>query len=159
MRRLCAVAAAMVVAATLVATAGAEEVTRDSYRQAVEPICKADAKANERIFAGVRSEVQNGELRAAARRFRRAEGALKRTLRELKAVPRPAADSVRLSRWLGLIATEARLFGKTARYLAAGEKGAAEGMVVRLESTAHRANNVGVPFEFRYCRLEPARFT
>jgi hypothetical protein len=160
-RHAFAVAAAIVAAATLIAiaTAGAEEVPRDSYREAVEPICKADTKANERILAGVRQEVKEGKLTAAAAKFRRAGVALKGSLRELKAVPRPAADSARLSRWFGLIATEVRHFERTAGYLAAENKATAVGMVVRLESTAHRANNVVVPFEFHYCRLEPARYT
>ena len=153
------VAAALVVAATLAATAAAEEVTRDSYREVVEPICKVDTKANERILAGVRQDVKAGALKAAAGKFRRAGSALGRTLGELKGVPRPPADNARLSRWFGTIESEQRLFAKTAAYLAAGQKGAAQGMVVRLESTAHRANNIVVPFEFRYCRLEPSRFT
>ena len=159
MRPALAVAVAFLAAAALVATAGADEVTRESYREAVEPICRANTKANERILAGVRDAVKDGKLRAAATKFRRAGAALQGSLRELRAVPRPAADEARLSRWFGLIAAEGRLFGKTARYLEAGDKGAAQGMVVRLESTARRANNVVVPFEFDYCRLEPSRFT
>lgn len=139
--------------------AGAEAVTRDSYREAVEPICKTDTKANERILSGVRQEVKHDKLKAAARRFERAEKALRNTLAELKRVPGPPADAARISRWLGLIGNEADLFGKTAHYLAVGRKGAALGMVVRLESVARRANNVVVPFEFEYCHLDPSRFT
>jgi hypothetical protein len=139
--------------------AGAEEVTRTSYREAAEPICRANVEANERILAGVRSEVKRGKLKLAARRFRRAAVALHGTLGELKRLPRPQADRARLGRWLGFIATEVRLLEKTSRYLAAGEKGAAEGMVVRLKSVANRANNAVFAFEFEYCRLDPARFS
>lgn len=159
MRQAFWLAAAIVAAASLAAAAGAEEVTRESYREGVEPICKANTKANERILAGVRGEVKEGELGAAAKKFHRAGAALHKSLGELKAVPQPATDSSRLSRWFGLIGTEVRLFEKTAKYLAAGNKTAALGMVLRLQSTARRANNVVVPFEFHYCRLEPGRFT
>jgi hypothetical protein len=139
--------------------AAAEEVTRESYREAAEPICQVNTEANERILAGVRKEVKEGKLDMAGRRFRRAGAALRKTLAELKAVPRPSADRARLSRWLGFVAAEAELFQRTAQYLVAGRKSAALGLVVRLQSTAARANNVVFPFEFKYCRFEPSRFT
>ena len=41
----------------LAAPAFAAEVSRPAYEAAVEPICKADAKANERILRNVRSLV------------------------------------------------------------------------------------------------------
>jgi len=139
--------------------ASGEEVTRTSYKEAAEPICRTNVEANERILAGVRSEVKRGQLDLAAKRFQRAAAALRGTLSELRQLPRPAADSARLGRWLGFVATEVKLLEKTARYLAAGEKGAAEGMVVRLKSVANRANNAVFAFEFEYCRLDPARFS
>jgi len=158
-RGLATVLVATVVASLAGGTAGAEEVTRTSYREAVEPICQANTKANERILADVRNEVKHDRLKVAARKFRRAGSALKATLGELKQVPRPGADSARLSRWFGFISTEVGFFERTARYLVAGKKATAEGMVVRLEGTARRANNVVIPFEFHYCLFEPSRFT
>jgi hypothetical protein len=153
------VAVAGVAAFLAVAPAGAEEITRASYRAAVEPICEANTRANERILKGVRRMVRRDMLGAASLRFLRAAGALRGTLGELRAVPPPPADSARIFRWLGFVATEARLFERTGRYLEDGRKSAAEGMVVRLESVANRANNVVFAFEFEYCRLEPSRFT
>lgn len=138
---------------------GAEEVTRTTYREAAEPICQANTEANERILLGVREEVRQGKLDAAAQRFSRASKALRRTVSELKAIPRPLADQARLSRWLGFVSAEVELLKKTSRYLAAGKKGAAEGMVVRLKGVASRANNAVFAFEFNYCRFDPARFT
>jgi hypothetical protein len=158
-RGLAAALVAAVVASLAGGTAAAEEATRTSFREAVEPICQANTKANERILAGVRSEVKHDRLTIAARKFRKAGTALKGTLGELRQVPRPSADSARLSRWFGFISTEVGFFEKTAGYLAAGKKETAEGMVVRLEGTARRANNAVVPFEFHYCLFEPSRFT
>jgi hypothetical protein len=149
-----------VTASLLVAApARAEEVTRDSYREVAEPICKENTKANERILHGVRAMVRHERLEAASHRFRRAAKALRGTLSELREVPRPPGDQGRLSRWLGFVGTVAELFAKTGHYLAAGKRATAEGMVVRLEGTASRANNVVFAFEFKYCRFEPSRFT
>jgi len=141
------------------ALASAEEVSRDSYREAVEPICKKNTEANERILAGARAEVRSGKLAAAAAKFKRAAAALGRALGELKTVPRPSADAARLARWFELIEVEKRLLAKTGRLLAAGKKGPALGMVVRLEGAAERANNAVFVFEFHYCHFEPSRFT
>jgi hypothetical protein len=78
---------------------------------------------------------------------------------ELRAIPRPADDQARLTRWIGFVKAEADLLEKTSRFLAAGKKGAASGMVVRLKGVASRANNAVFAFEFDYCRFDPARFT
>jgi hypothetical protein len=154
-------AAISIVALLLVLSAAAEadEATRATYKQAADPICLANTQANERILAGVRGEVKQGRLGTAARRFERAAEALRSTLAELRQIPRPAADGARLSRWFGFIAAEEDLLERTGDYLAAGQKGAAAGMVVRLKSVAGRANNVVFAFEFEYCRFDPTRFT
>ena len=141
------------------AGAAEAEVTRTSYREAVEPICEANTEANERILAGVRHEVRAGRLRPAAAQFSRAARALERTIAELRAVAPPPADRSRLSRWLGKVSVEASLFERIASKLRAGQKAQAERMVVKLTNNANQANNVVTAFEFRYCRLEPSRFT
>jgi hypothetical protein len=140
------------------APAAATEATRASYREAVEPICKVNTKANERILAGVRTEVKRGKLKPAARQLGRAAAALKRTLVELRRVPQPSADRARLGKWLTDIKTEVSLFERIATKLRAGEKVAAERMVVLLTTNANRANSLVLVFEFKYCRLEPSRF-
>lgn len=139
--------------------AAAGEVTRASYREAAEPICQANTKANERILAGARAEVRGGKLRPAAGKFARAAAALKATVGELRALPQPSADQARLAKWLGYAATEASLFEAAARKLRDGNKGAAEHLVARLTQTANRANTEVLAFEFHYCRFEPSRFT
>lgn len=143
----------------LVAPALAAEVTREGYREAVEPICKANTQANERILAGVKQEVRAGKLRPAAAQFSRAARALKKTIGELKAVAPPPADRSRLARWLQKVSVEASLFEAVAAKLRAGQKAPAEHLVVKLDSNANQANNQVIAFEFEYCRFEPARFT
>jgi hypothetical protein len=156
------VVAAVLVGALLLQagpSAGAAEVTRDSYREAVEPICRQNTEANERILDGVRAEVRSGRLRPAAAQFTRAAKELRKTAHQIKRVPRPSSDAARLSRWLGKVEAEAHLFGAVAAKLKAGEKADAQRLVVKLTTNANAANRVVIPFEFQYCRLEPNRFT
>lgn len=152
---LCAAA----ILAPVASLAGAAEVTRTTYREAVEPICKTDTQANERIFAGVKAEVRQGGLKAAAAKFAKAARALKSAIRQIQAVPAPAADSARLSKWLGKVSGVAGYFEAVARKLRAGDKAGAEHLINKLTTEAGAANNVVIPFEFTYCRLEPSRFT
>jgi hypothetical protein len=133
--------------------------TRDEYKAQVEPICKTNTKANERILAGVRKQVKEGKLKAAGVQFSKAAGALKAALNELRSVPQPTADSARLGKWLGYIKTQVELFEKVAKKLKSGDKVGAQAGVVRLTHTANLANNQVLVFEFNYCRLDPSKFT
>jgi hypothetical protein len=139
--------------------APAAEVSRESYREAAEPICKTNTQANERIFKGVRAEVRHNKLKPAALAFEKAAKALKRTLAQLRALPRPGADQAKLSKWLGFVKEEVHGFQAVAGQLRAGKKINAEREVVKLAHIADLANNVVTAFEFEYCRFEPSRFT
>lgn len=150
-------AAAAVVLLGAVPTMAAE-ATRESYVQAVEPICKANTEANEKILKGVRAKVKAGKLDAASKQFAAAARALKRTRAQLLQVQQPPADAARLTRWLGYVKTETELFEAVARKLATGQEAAAQRMVVRLISNARQANNQVLAFEFRYCRFQPSKF-
>lgn len=160
MRAAALIAAALAAAALASsALAAGPEVTRSSYREAAEPICKVDTQANERILAGVKAEVRAGKLGPPAAKFARAAKALRKALGQLEALPRPPADQARLAKWFGTVGTEAGYFEVVSRKLGAGQKAQAERYVNKLTSTASKANNQVLPFEFTYCRLEPSRFT
>lgn len=145
--------------ALLVSLAAAAEITRTEYKAQVEPICKANSKANERILKGVRRMVRQGKLKPAGAKFLRASAALKKTYRQLKAVPQPTADEARLARWLRYVRIEANLFQKAGRALKAGRRSKAQRFVNRLTSNANKANATVLVFNFRYCRFNPAKFT
>lgn len=152
-------AAAVILVALLAAVpALGAEVTRESYVEQVEPICKRNTEANEEILADVRAKVKAGKLDAAARQFFAAAKALKRTRAQLLQVPKPEADAVRLTKWLGYVKREIELFEAVGRKLAKDEKNAAQKMVIRLISNARQANNLVLDFEFRYCRFQPSKF-
>jgi hypothetical protein len=146
----------------VVATAFAAEVSRDEYKAAAEPICKNNVKANERILAGVRKEVKTGEpakLKTAGAKFAKASVGQAQALRELERLPRPSADEARLSNWFSYLKIEAELFATAGRKLKAGDKPGAEHITTKLTQNANKANNEVLPFGFRYCRLEPSKFT
>jgi hypothetical protein len=150
--------AALLCLTTGCALALAADTTRTEYVAAVEPICKTNTQANERILAGVRNEVRADKLRPAAGKFAKAAAALKQTLVELRAVPQPKADKPRLTKWLGYVKGEVGLFEATSRKLKAGDKAGAERMSVKLTHEANLANDQVLAFEFSYCRAEPSRF-
>jgi hypothetical protein len=137
----------------------AEEVTRDTYKAAVEPICKTNTEANEKILKGVRQEVKAGKLKAAGTQFAKAASALNNAYAQLKAVPQPPADAAKLAKWLAYVKTEAKLFGEAAAALKANNKTRAQTIVVKLTHNANLANNQVISFGFRYCKLEPSKFT
>jgi hypothetical protein len=137
----------------------AEEVTRDTYKAQVEPICKANTQANEKILKGVRQEVKAGKLKLAGTQFAKAAAALNNAYTQLKAVPQPPADVAKLDKWLAYVKTEAKLFGEAAKALKANDKTRAQTIVVKLTHNANLANNQVLSFGFRYCKLEPSKFT
>ena len=137
----------------------AEEVTRESYAEAVEPICKTNTQANEKILKGVRSKFKSGQLGAAATQFAKASQALKKTVKQLKTIAQPTADQAKLTKWLKYVEEEANLFQLTANKLKQGNKAGAQAMVIRLTHNANQANNQVLGFEFHYCRFEPSKFT
>jgi hypothetical protein len=137
----------------------AAELTRTEYKEAVEPICKRNTEANERIFAGAKEEVKAGKLKLASTHFSRAQTALEKTVRQLAAVPRPAADEAKLAKWIGYLETESAYIGRIGKALAAGQKGKAQTLSVQLNRNSNLANNSVLPFGFDYCKLDPSRFS
>jgi hypothetical protein len=150
---------AVMAALIVVPLAGAAELTRDEYVSRVEPICKRNTEANKRIFTGAKDEFRSGRLKTVAGRFRRAVTALDKTIRQLRAVPRPAADEARLERWTGYLEVESEYLGRIAKALEKEKKGKVQTLTVRLNRNSNLANNTVLPFGFNYCKLDPSRFT
>jgi hypothetical protein len=136
----------------------AAEATPESYKEAVEPICKSNTEANEKILKGVRQKVKSGQYDAAAKQFKGAARALKQTRAELLQVPKPPADAARLTKWLGYVKAQVVLFESIARKLENEEVTSAQKMVVRLVSNARQANNQVLDYEFRYCKFQSSKF-
>ncbi|MEX2108732.1 MAG: hypothetical protein WD827_07580 [Solirubrobacterales bacterium] len=139
--------------------AGAAEVTRDSYREAVEPICKANVEANRNILKGVRSKVNQGKVKPAGHQFTRAATALKKALRQIKAQPKPPADESRLAEWQKRISEQESLLRRIGEALIADKKHKAQVLSVKLVSGVNLTNAIVLPFEFKHCHFETSMFT
>src|SRR5215218_572351 len=150
----------LVATAALIAAvpALAAEVSPEEYKAQVEPICKTNAQANEKILKGVRENVKTGKLSKASRQLFGAAKALKKTRAELLGVPTPAADTARLGKWLKGVKSEVELLEAAGRKLAKGERTGASKMVIRLRSNALKTNNLVLSYEFHYCKFEPQKF-
>lgn len=131
---------------------------RQAYKLQVEPICKRNREANERVLKGVKKNITHGKLKLAATQFAKGAAALKKARAQLVAVPKPSADNARLTKWLGYVKTEIEQFEKVSKKLKAGDKRGAQRMAIILTSTANKANNTVLPYEFKYCRVEPSQF-
>jgi hypothetical protein len=154
-----ALAALFLLLASSLAFAADLEEERQAYKAQAEPICKQNREANERVLKGVKKNIQAGKLKLAASQFAKGAAALKKARAQLAAVPKPATDSARLTKWLGYIKTEIELFEKVSKKLKAGDKHGAQRMALQLTSTVNRANNTVLPYEFRYCHVVTTQFT
>jgi len=134
-------------------------ITRDEYKARVEPICKKNSEANDRILKDVRNLVKKDKLKPAGAKFLKASAALKRTYNELKAVEQPAEDAAKLTKWLSYVKTEADLFKSGGQALKAGNKKKAQKFVNKLNSNANKANAQVLAFGFHYCKFEPSKYT
>lgn len=129
------------------------EQTRESYKAGVEPICRANRKANERIMAGVRQRLNGNKLKPAGMQFIRVSRSFGGLIGKLAKVPPPTTDAHRIERWLEimkLLKTRLRLVGK---YYGEGLKikGNHEGILA--ERAGISANNTTIVLHFRYCRF------
>lgn len=136
----------------------AAEATPETFKAAAEPICKTNREANEKVLDGARQNVQQGKLKKASRQLFAAAKALKRARAQLLGIPKPTADTARLTKWLKGIKTEIALLESTGRKLANGDKNGAMKMIIRLKSNANQTNNLVLDYEFRFCRINPSEF-
>jgi hypothetical protein len=159
MKRSLGTLAALAVA-TLVITAPAqgEEPTRDSYVAEIESICKRDTERSQIILKGAQERIKAQKLIPAGNQFLRVSETFGEAIRKIVAVPRPAADDARLSKWfefLRIVKVRFRQLGKT---LKEEERVKATHASIKLERSANAANNVGFVFGFHNCRLTRSRF-
>ena len=159
--------AILVVAAMLAIAAAAfaeEAPTRAEYVAKVDPICKKNADANQKILKGVKEKARAkgkaraGKLRAAGEQFIRASAAFGSARQKIVAVPVPAEYATKLEKWfvyLKKIQTTLSEIGKT---LKAGNSIRASHLSIQLQHNAITANNISYELEFRYCNLKESQF-
>jgi len=151
--------AVLLAAALLAGSAAATEQTRESYVAQVEPICKVNTKANEKILAGSRREIKEGRLKVAAGQFGRAATAFGKAVNQIRAAPQPSADEARLAKWLGYLDRETGLLREIGKALKAGNKHRVQALSVRLTQNGNLANDTVLGFGFNYCLIKQSRFS
>src|SRR3954471_19910966 len=112
-------AALCIVTFALAAPGYAAETTRPEYVARLEQICKPGSEATQRAVRGVRAEVRDERLRAAAPKVARARRIFAHTVGAIAKVPRPSADRETLARWFTALGRENVALGRTAAALRA----------------------------------------
>lgn len=140
------------------ALAQADEQTREGYVAAVEPICKRDREAGERLLGDTKENIREGRLRLAGHKLIRASERFGKTIVQLVEVPRPPADEAKLQKWFRFLRIVKERIRKTGVYYRRGNRLKATHESIRAEKSGNAANNVSFAFDFRYCRLGRSRF-
>ena len=153
MRSLGTLAAIVVALLAAVSLATAAEQTRETYKAQIEPICKTNRDANERIMKDAQKRVNKREFTAVGKQFIRVSVSFGSLIPKLAAVPPPVGDERRVKRWfeqMRLLKTRLRQTGK---YYKEGDdiKAAHEGILA--ERSGISANNISIAFKVRYCRF------
>jgi hypothetical protein len=150
---LATIAALALLALAVASLARGEEQTRESYKAQVEPICRANRRANERIMSGASKRVNRNQLKAAGRQFVRVSASFGKLIGQLAKVPPPTTDVHRIERWIEimkLLKKRLRLVGKY--YIEELRiKGTHE--AIRAERAGLSANNTTIVLHFHYCRF------
>lgn len=157
--KIAALAATTALLVALVPTAFAAEISRDEYKAAVEPICKANTKAIQKTLKGVEAGVKKNKLKAQAPKLAKAGKQMKQTYNKLKAQPQPTADEAKLAKWLGYIKQEANLFTKLSKQAKKEQKGAFSSTRSKMDSIANKANVEVLSFNFKDCKVDPSSLT
>jgi hypothetical protein len=153
------VAASTVAVLLVFASVAVAETTRDEYKAQVEPICKTNQDASNRILTGVKQLVKKNKLAQAGQAFAKAAMALEKAQKQLAAVEQPAADSAKLTKWLSEIKSEVSLMRTISTKFKAGNKSKATSLTVKLQNNANKANNLVIVFQFKYCKIDPSKYS
>lgn len=145
-------------AAVPVALAAEGEISREEYVERVEPICKSNTEANSRILKGVKDQVKQDKLVPAGKRFIRASSALGKAVVKIDAVPKPSADAVKLTKWVGYLKNEQSYLQQIGQALKGNKKGRAQKLAVKLNDNNTDANNIVISFGFDECKIDSSRF-
>lgn len=155
---LASVAAFLVFASLAVA----DTAERETYKAAVEPICKSNKAAADRLLGPVKGLVKKDKLKQAGEAFTKAANELEKTQKKLVAVPQPPSDAAKLGKWLTEIKAEVSLMRTIAsnfnKNTKAG-KSKATSLAVKLQNNATKANNNVIVFQFDYCKIDPSKYT
>jgi hypothetical protein len=148
-------AAALFAAATAPA---AEAPTRDEYVERLEKVCKPDAEATQRAMKGARGDIRAERFVAAAKKFAKATAIFGGNVKEIGAVPRPAADTAKLRKWFTYLKRQEAYLGQITAQLRQDHPTKALRLIQRFIHTGNLANYVVLAFGFNWCSFEFSRY-
>jgi len=154
MRRLLGIFAAIVATLAVAPLARGEgEQTQESYKERIEPICKGNRIANERIMSGARQRIKRKMWVPVGKQFIRVSGSFGRLIKRLGPVPPPVGYERTVQRWAKFMRlVKLRLF-KVGKLYKAGEDIKAAHMSILAERAGISANNISIVFKVRECRF------
>lgn len=140
-------------------SAGAVEApSRTEYVTQLEGICKPDAEATRVAMTGARADVSAERLAPAAAKFGKATSIFGGTVKEISAVPRPAADAAKLGKWFGYLKAQASYLKRITAQLRADQPIQAQRLTARFIHNGNLANNTVLAFGFDYCSFKFSRY-
>lgn len=132
---------------------GEGEQTRESYKQRVEPICKANRIANERIMAGARRRIKKKRYATVGKQFIRVSGSFGNLIKRLGPVPPPIGYERTVQRWLKFMRLIKARLRTVGRYYLRGDRIKANYASIAAERAGISANNISIAFKVRECRF------
>ncbi len=136
-----------------------EPPTEEEYVAAVEPICKRDREAAEKILKGARDNINQDRLRVAGNQLIRASKRFGVTIGQLVEVPRPTAQEEKLQKWFKFLRIVKTRLAKTGKLYKEGKELEATHESIKAERSGNAANNVSFSLGFRECRMSRSRFS
>jgi hypothetical protein len=135
------------------AAAPAAEQTKETYKERIEPVCKANRLANERIMSGARQQIKRKMFVPVGKQFVRVSGSFGRLIRRLGPVPPPAGYERTVKRWLKFMRLIKLRLLKVGKLYKARQDIKAAHMSILAERAGISANNISIAFKVRECRF------
>ena len=149
---------AMAVLLAAVSASAAEPPSRQEYVDQLEAICKPDALATQRAMKGARGDIKAERLAPAARKFGKAATIFGGTVKQISAVPRPAADTDKLAKWFTYLNRQTSYLQQITAQLRQEQAIKAQRLTARFIHNGNLANNVVLAFGFDYCSFKFSRY-
>jgi len=153
MKGLLGIFAVLVATLAVALPAHGAEQTKETYKERIEPVCKANRVANERIMSGARQRIKRKMWVPVGKQFIRVSGSFGRLIKRLGPVPPPVGYERTVQRWAKFMRlVKLRLF-KVGKLYKAGEDIKAAHMSILAERAGISANNISIVFKVRECRF------
>jgi hypothetical protein len=145
--------AALVATLAVALPAHGAEQTKESYMERIEPLCKANRVANERIMSGARQRIKRKRFVPVGRQFVRVSGSFGKLIRRLAPVPPPVGYERTVQRWVKFMRLIEQRLLRVGRLYKAGEDIKAAHASILAERAGVSANNISIALKVRECRF------